>query len=205
MQLQTKELHNKFNFKCKRCGFCCNHTIIALYPFDIKNICDELNISTKEFQKYAVFKIDNVLRCLLNNRPNCPFYEKGCKIYSKRPIRCRLFPVGRIFENNEVLYILPEQRCIGFDTGKKQTVKEWLDKEDVKEYDDLTRRWNNFIIRLKDKEKDKTFHVIFRKVFFDFDDPLITQYRNSLRKEDSLESFMDNLYEIFEVLSTAKL
>lgn len=207
MQLKVKELHNKFNFKCKRCGFCCDNTIITLYPFDIKNIRDALNISTQEFHKqYSIFKLDkdNILRCILRNRPKCPFNENNnCKIYESRPIRCRLFPAGRIFENNEVLYVLPEQKCIGFETGKKQTIKEWLDNENVTEYDELTGQWNNIIIKLKSNNliKEKMFQIIFRKIFYDFDDNLIKKYREKLRKENTINDFMDNLYEIFDFLS----
>ncbi len=126
MKLIVKQLYNKFKFKCKRCGFCCDNTIIQLYPFDIKNICNNLNITTAELHKnHSVFKLDknNILRCILKNRPKCPFNDNSnCKIYESRPIRCRLFPLGRVFQNNEILYVLPAKKCIGFDTGKKQTI-----------------------------------------------------------------------------------
>jgi len=42
--------------------------------------------------------------------------------------------------------------------------------------------------------------VIFRKVFYDFDDGLIKKYRDSLRKEENVTDFMENLYEVFEEL-----
>lgn len=202
MKLQVKQLHNKFKFKCKKCGFCCDNTIIFLYPFDVKNICKALDITTAEFKQYSIFKLDkdNILRCILKNRPKCPFNENSnCKIYNSRPVRCRLFPVGRIFQKNEILYAIPEQKCIGFDTGKKQTIEQWLDKEGVTEYNELTKQWNDFIIKLKDKDKNKMFQVIFRKVFYDFDDKLIKQYREKL-KENNLKDFMNNLYEIFNTI-----
>ena len=205
MQLNIKQPHNKFKFKCKRCSFCCDNTIIQLYPFDIKNICNALNIITTEFHQHSIFKLDkdNILRCILKNRPKCPFNDNSnCKIYSSRPIRCRLFPIGRIFQNNEIQYVLSDKKCIGFDTGHKQTIKEWLEQEKVTEYDELTKKWNNFIIKLKSNKliKQKPFQVIFKKIFYDFDDKLIKQYREKLRKENNLKDFMDNLYEIFDLL-----
>ena len=201
MQLQAKELHHQLKFKCKQCGHCCDYTIIQLYPFDIKNICDKLNISTKEFhQQHSIFKLDEdkIPRCILNNRPNCPFKDKGCTIYKSRPIRCRLYPLGRIFQDDEIIHVISEKTSPGFDTGKKQTIQEWLDQQHVTEFDLLTKKWNQFLIQQKDQEKSQFYPVIFRKVFYDFDDPLIKTHRE---QEDSLEQFMNNLYGIFEMLT----
>jgi Fe-S-cluster containining protein len=211
MELNIKQLHNKFKFKCKRCGLCCDNTIIYLYPFDIKNICNKLNITTTEFNlKCSLFKLDrnNILRCILKNRPKCPFNDdSNCKIYELRPIRCRLFPLGRIFKDNKIFYALPTERCIGFNTGHKQTIQEWLDKEKVTEYNELTKDWNNFIIKLKSNNliKQKPFQVIFKKIFYDFDDKLIKQYREKLGKEENLKDFMNNLYEIFNFILKNKI
>jgi len=196
MQLQAKELHHKLKFKCKHCGQCCNKPVIQLYPFDIKNICQELNISTKQFhQQYSLFQLDedNIPRCILKNKPKCPFRENKCTLYNNRPIRCRLYPVGRIFQE-DITYVLPENKCPGFDSGKKQTIQEWLDQQNITEYDPLTKKWNDFIINLKDHHLNPMQQIIFRKVFYDFDDPLIKKYR----KENN---FMNDLYYIFEMLT----
>ena len=73
-----------------------------LYPFDIKNICAHLTLTSTEFhQQYSVFSLDETQleRCLLRNRPDCPFRaNRQCQIYPSRPIRCRLYPLGRYFE-----------------------------------------------------------------------------------------------------------
>ena len=109
MQLQAKGLHNILKFKCKHCGNCCDTTIIQLYPFDIKNICDAKNISTKEFHRqHSIFQLDEdkIPRCFLKNRPRCPFKDNGCTIYDKRPIRCRLYPLGRVYQDNEIIHVI---------------------------------------------------------------------------------------------------
>ena len=41
---------------------------------------------------------------------------------------------------------------------------------------------------------------VFQKAFYDFDDPFIKSQREKLRKEWSLENFMENLYDIFEMM-----
>ena len=206
MQLQAKELHHVLRFKCKNCGSCCKNTMIVLYPFDIKNICAHLNLtSTKFHQQYSIFSLDEtkIERCLLRNRPDCPFRaDRQCQIYPSRPIRCRLYPIGRYFEEDKITYIIAEQNCLGFESGKKQTIAEWLKQQEITQFDKLTKDWNNFLIRLKENEQrdNKMFKVIFRKVFYDFDDPLIQKYRQQMRPETSLEEFMDNLYEIFGMM-----
>lgn len=202
MPLQAKEPHHQLKFKCKKCGYCCDHTFIQLYPFDVKNICGQLDITTKEFhQKYSLFKsIEGIPRCFLRNRLKCPFKENSqCTIYNFRPVRCRLFPLGRVFQENETIFVLPEEKCVGFETGKKQTIAEWLEQQEVTKSDPLTERWNKFLIKLKDDSilHEKTFPITFKKVFYDFDDEFIKKQREKLRKEYSSEDFMENLSEIF--------
>jgi len=201
-QLQVKELHNVLKFKCKKCGKCCDSTFIQLYPFDIKNICKKLNIKTKELnQKYLLLnEIEGIPRTFIKNRPTCPFKEDNqCTIYENRPIRCKLFPLGRVFKEKKILHVLPEEKCVGFQTGKKQTVSGWLKNEEILEFEELTKNWNHFIINLKDNPilKEPMFKIIFQKAFYDFDDPFIKSQREKLRKEKGLEEFMENLYDIF--------
>ena len=145
-----KDKDKKFKFKCKKCGFCCKY--IILYPFDIMNLCKKLDITTKEFlKKHAKLNIDKdkILRCLLKEPQKCNFLKNNqCSIYESRPIRCRLFPLGRYFEDNEVSYIITG-KCIGFDSNKKQSIKEFLDAQEVSQYDEMVNDWNKFIIELK--------------------------------------------------------
>lgn len=205
MEVIVKKKDNKLKFKCKKCGFCCDNTSIQLYPFDVFEICRELKIDSKEFHKrYTKFIIDKGMpRCILSNNPHCPFkIESLCSIHDKRPLRCRLFPVGRHFQEDKTEYILPKHQCIGFDTGHKQTIGEYLESQKIDKYDQESQRWNHFIISLKDNHilKNPFFPTIFRKIFYDFDDNLIRSYRSKLREENDHKEFMDNLYDISEIL-----
>lgn len=201
MQLKTIDKNKKLKFKCKKCGFCCDNTIIQLYPFDISNICKAIRKTTQELHKsgYTKFLLDKdkIPRCILNNKPSCKFKENNlCTIYGSRPIRCRLFPLGRYFEKGRTDLVIQEQRCIGFDTGKKQFVSEYIKDQEIE--DRLSGRWNKYLISLKQKPKADMFPIIFRKIFYDFDDPVIKGYREKLRKEEDEEKLMENLYEIAE-------
>ena len=64
---------------CAKCGKCCESPIFL--PEDRERICKHLNISKTYFEKH------------LAGRKPCPFLENNiCKIYSLRPIVCRIYP-----------------------------------------------------------------------------------------------------------------
>ncbi|PIZ51172.1 hypothetical protein COY27_04535 [Candidatus Woesearchaeota archaeon CG_4_10_14_0_2_um_filter_33_13] len=196
--LNAKEPHHILKFKCKQCGHCCDSTYIQLAPFDIKNICDTLDISTQKFhEKYSMFNSsDNIPRCYLRNRPRCPFKEnKLCTIYNNRPLRCRLFPLGRVYPedlNESSFLILPEEKCIGFDTGKKIKISEFLEQQNVNSLDKLSEEWNHFLITLKDNPtiEKQEFKQSFKETFYGFEN-----------KDASLKEFMEELYQKWNIIN----
>ncbi|HLC91105.1 MAG TPA: YkgJ family cysteine cluster protein [Candidatus Nanoarchaeia archaeon] len=209
LPLEAKEAHNKFKFKCTKCGKCCDSTMIGLYPFDIKLICDNLHLSTEEFhQKYSLFTIDetHIVRCLLHNRFGCKFKDKEnlCTIYKFRPIRCRLFPVGRFYNDEKIHYLLSNFPSPGFESNKKQSFAEWAEEQGVTPFNQLTEDWNTFIIKLKEHPRvaEKNFQQLFKKVFYHFENK---RGNNEENQEESLEEFMQRLYHDFDKLSNDKL
>ncbi|MBI2665308.1 YkgJ family cysteine cluster protein [Candidatus Woesearchaeota archaeon] len=201
--MQLKEAHHRFKFECQRCGQCCDSTIINLYPFDIKIICDNLRISIERFhQQYSMFKLDqdNIWRCALRNRPRCPFKSLAneCTIYNFRPVRCRLYPLGRFIEEDKISYLISSHRCVGFDSNKKQSIIEWMERQGVLGYDTIAENWNKFLIKLKNEQtmNDQRIQEAFKKIFYGFE----IQERKEHLKEQSgmdLNQFMDQLYEEF--------
>lgn len=178
VQFIVKELHNKFAFKCQKCSNCCSGTKLALYPFDIMNICGYLGITTDEFhKKYSYFTADSkgITRCLLRTNPVCALNDKKCTVYEARPVRCRMFPVGRMFKGGKVLYLLPSAGCAGFKSGKKQTIEEWISMM-PNEMHKLSDEWSRFIIKLSKTKlplDDKLFVMFFIKIFYDYDNELV--------------------------------
>ncbi len=199
-KFSVKPATKKFAFKCKKCAFCCTIEKIVLYPFDIMNICSHLNIPTSEFlDNYASFLFDDngILRCSLRTNPICKFNKKTCTIYEARPVRCRTFPVGRYFEDGKTIYLLPDKGCTGFESGKKQTIKEWIDQI-PNELNEMAEEWNNFLGRLKKSNlpfKDQLFVMFFRKIFYDFDNELVQGELPEFSKLDTRQK-MQALYEI---------
>lgn len=100
-------------FICIRCGNCCKYSEIILSNREIRAISTYLNISIDEFKTHFLtkknlhkirsifsdrFEIKGEVFVLQKNHQNlCPFYQEieqkaTCKIYSHRPIVCRLYP-----------------------------------------------------------------------------------------------------------------
>ncbi|MBW2977936.1 YkgJ family cysteine cluster protein [Candidatus Woesearchaeota archaeon] len=203
VELIIKQPYNKFKFKCQQCALCCKGSQIILYPFDIMSLCKELNIKTSEFlKKYAYLQLDknNILRCVLKNKPICMFNkENKCSVYEARPVRCKTFPVGRIFQEDKTLYTLPKIKgCSGFNSNKKQTIEEYLKAQNVNEK--LEKEWSLFILKLKKSNaplKDKFFLTLFTKIFYDFDNEMIQKFKNKIKIEDTLEENVKLLYQAF--------
>lgn len=214
-EMQEKQLHNTFRFKCvKGCYACCSMNDIALYPFDIMVLCNYLGISSNEFhKKYSRFSFDKsskILRCYLRTNPKCIFFDEksACTVYEARPSRCILFPVGRMFnQDNSIQYYLPKEKCIGFESKQKYTIQEWLDTCSIKERNELIKDWNAFVIKLKNSNlplDDQFFIMFFTKIFYDFDNDLAevsddTREMNKTLAKDDINSRMRLAYKLSEV------
>ena len=204
VELIIKQPYNKFKFKCQQCALCCKGSQIILYPFDIMSLCKELGIKTSEFlKKYAYLQLDkdNILRCVLKNKPICMFNKDNkCSVYEARPVRCKTFPVGRIFQEDKILYTLPKIKgCVGFNSNKKQSIEEYLTAQNVNEK--LEKEWSLFLLKLKKSNiplKDEFFLTLFTKTFYDFDNKMIDDFKNKLKTDDSIEEYMRILYKAFD-------
>jgi hypothetical protein len=204
-ELVIKQAYNKFKFECKQCALCCRSSRIILYPFDIMRLCSELGIKTSEFlKKYAYLQPDkdDILRCFLKTNPICLFNsDNGCSVYEARPVRCRTFPVGRIFEEDKILYTLPKIKgCLGFKSNKKQTIQEYLESQNVNEK--LEKQWSLFILKLKKSDiklRDDFFLTLFTKIFYDFDNEIIEKFKI----KGPVEEKMNLLYQAFDNFSSS--
>ena len=68
--------------------------------------------------------------------------EGRCSIHSVRPGICRLFPLGRFYENNGFQYFLQVHECPKERTKVK--VKKWLDTPNIKAYEQYINQWHYF-------------------------------------------------------------
>ena len=76
----------------------------------------------------------------------CPYLgEDGrCTIHAFRPGICRLYPLGRSWENGDFRYILQVNECTHCN-GTKIKVKKWLGIPNLAAYEDFCRDWHHLL------------------------------------------------------------
>jgi Fe-S-cluster containining protein len=128
---------------------CCKTSApIVLNPYEIALICRESNISYEDLldivdtDRAAGFPL-----IMLPRNPACHFWtEKGCRIYNARPLACRLFPIGRVYDGIQSRFVLPGRNtCIGLAPEPARTVGDYLKTQDTALQIRMADRWIEFV------------------------------------------------------------
>ena len=84
---------------------------------------------------------------MLPRYPACYFWtEQGCRIYHARPLACRLFPLGRVFDNGKSHIVLPGvNRCQGLAPAPSKIVAEYLSEQSTSIYIEMADQWIAFV------------------------------------------------------------
>ncbi|HCI74162.1 MAG TPA: hypothetical protein DHV42_06450 [Lachnospiraceae bacterium] len=80
----------------------------------------------------------------------CPYLGQDgrCSIHEFRPGICRMYPLGRSWENGDFHYILQVNECTHC-TGTKIKVKKWLGIPNLGAYEDFCRSWHGLLERVR--------------------------------------------------------
>jgi len=138
-----------FSFSCRACGRCCSGKVICAGPHEVLGMSRLLGIGTTEFlAKYA----DNggtTLRANADGR--CVFVtEAGCKVHPKRPLVCRLYPLGRAVDpaGEERFAVFPKQEDCEAEFGTDGTVAAFLESQGVAPYFEWSDRYGRLYHRM---------------------------------------------------------
>lgn len=165
---------------CKGCSACCHGmgNSIVLDPYDIYRLTTGLNC---KFEELLVDKVDlNVVESII--LPNlkmsgagesCAFLnaEGRCSIHSIRPGICRIFPLGRIYENNSFEYFLQVNECKKQNRTKVK-VKKWIDTPEPSKNAEFINQWHYFLKKVSSmlstmpEEKVKQINMYILNAFF---------------------------------------
>ncbi len=135
---------------CEGCSACCQGMgdSIMLDPYDICRLCEGLGKSFEELMKEAVAlkMADGLILPYLRmtgEREACSFlsFEGRCSIHAFRPGFCRLFPLGRLYENGSFRYFLQIHECRK-ENRTKVRVRKWLDTPDFTAYERFINDWH---------------------------------------------------------------
>lgn len=139
---------------CKGCSACCHDmgSSIILDPLDLKRISEHLGASFHMLlgDKIELNIVDGIilpnLKMSSRNNAACVFLnsENRCSIHSHRPGICRIFPLGRIYENGNFSYILQIQECQKSNKSKVK-VSKWIDTPDLTKNQKFISDWHYFL------------------------------------------------------------
>ncbi len=143
---------------CVGCSACCGGMgeSIVLDPYDIHQLCSGLQTDFQGLldQYVELNVVDGLILPNLKmsgEKEQCGFLnEEGrCSIHTFRPGICRMFPLGRVYEEDGFRYFLQVHECPVANKGKVK-VKKWLGIPDLKWYERYISLWHGF---LKDCEQ----------------------------------------------------
>ncbi len=138
---------------CEGCSACCRGmgSSVVLDPFDVYRLTTGLQTTFQSLLSRAL-ELNAVDGIILPNlkmageEEVCPFLnEKGrCIIHPLRPGFCRLFPLGRLYEDGSFRYFLQVKECKK-ENRSKVKVRKWIDTPDIKQYEEFVCKWHYFL------------------------------------------------------------
>lgn len=142
---------------CSGCHACCTGMgdSITLDPYDIYRLEKGLGKSFEELlAEHLELRVADgvILPCLkMGANDACSFLnvEGRCSIHPYRPGICRLFPLGRIYENETHRYFLQVHECMK-ERQSKIKIKKWIDTPDFSRYENYIDRWHYSLKNITD-------------------------------------------------------
>ncbi len=138
---------------CAGCSSCCKGmgNSIILDPYDVYRIIEKTNIGFEGLLN-AHIELNVVDGIILPNlkltgvNEACTFLnsEGRCSIHDSRPGICRLFPLGRYYENGDYKYFLQVNECRKQNRTKIK-IEKWVDTLGYPRYKEFILEWHYFL------------------------------------------------------------
>lgn len=197
---------------CNGCSECCHGmgNSVILDPFDVYRLEAGLGKGTSLLMEEEAVELNVVDGCILPNlkmsgqREACAFLnEQGrCGIHQFRPGICRLFPLGRYYENGDFKYMLQIHECPAGNRSKVK-VSKWIDTPQQEKNHEFICRWHYLLNDLEalignceDETLAKQINMALLRTFY------LTEYdigRDFYRQFDERYlKFLENLGKINE-------
>jgi len=104
-------LEDKLPLTCSRRGTCCHGNLVMLNPWELFCLAREKKVSPREFRDLYCESGEIRLRfdgkAGWREKKACSQYidNFGCSVHVGRPLACRLFPLGRQIQSEELSYM----------------------------------------------------------------------------------------------------
>lgn len=166
---------------CEGCHACCEGmgASIVLDPLDVWRMTaatgkqfEELLESHVELHVVDGLILPNLK--MTGKEERCTFLntEGRCSIHAFRPGLCRVFPLGRIYEEGQIRYFLQPEGCRKNNRSKVK-VSKWLDTPEQKKNERFLLAWHGFRKNLERRlaegcggQEAKTLNLFVLKLFF---------------------------------------
>lgn len=144
---------------CKGGADCCHNMVntIRLDPYDIYCLCNGLGMTFEELMVDTIELqvIDGLIEPVMKmagEKNACPFLnEEGrCNIHAFRPGFCRMFPLGRIYEDGDFSYYMQTKEC-PYPNRSKIKIGKWLGIPNLPEYEAYIRSWHANVVACREK------------------------------------------------------
>lgn len=143
---------------CAGCSSCCRDMgqSIWLDPYDIYQLTRNLGKTMEELLlKEVEFHVEDGLilpniKMIGEEAPACSFLnaEGRCSIHAFRPGFCRLFPLGRNYEENKMSYFVLKDACPAPNKSKVK-INKWLSIPNLKAYEKFLVEWHGITKNLR--------------------------------------------------------
>ena len=186
---------------CDGCNDCCIDVgnLVVLTPFDVHEMVNYLGVGFDELigNKIELRENNKILLPYLkmqDSNKHCSFLnqEGRCTIHSKRPNICRLFPLGRVYKDDDFKYFLQVGNCPKEEL-KDVKVSDWIGIENYDDNKRLILEWYKFIkaltFRLKFVRDEKELEEI-NEILLD------SCYRIKVEEGNFYSVFFENLPKI---------
>ncbi len=167
---------------CKGCYKCCTgmgHSVI-LDPYDVYRLQQGLGKSLPVLLSRELVELSVTEGVILPNmrmagkEERCAFLDEAgrCSIHAYRPGICRLFPLGRYYENGDFRYFLQTGECR--EAGRtKVKVSKWIDTPEQGRNHAFICQWHSVISELEgrlsgaeDLEESKRLNLLMLQIFY---------------------------------------
>lgn len=165
--------------ECEGCSACCHDMeSTILDPWDVWQLTSYLQCGFEQMiDTYIELKVTDGLilpRLKMDGKDNaCPFLNEAgrCRVHAARPGVCRLFPLGRIYEEDSFSYFLQTQECHK-KSRTKVRIEKWLDIVELPRYETYIMKWHKLLTSIReqldglDDTRRKTLHMLILRQFF---------------------------------------
>lgn len=165
---------------CEGCSRCCHGmgNSIILDPYDVYRMTTGMGKSMQELLAASVELnvVDGVILPNLKMQGTeeaCAYLdEEGrCSIHPYRPGICRLFPLGRYYENGGFSYFLQTGECAK-ENRSKIKVSKWIDTPDLTRNQQFTLQWHDLLHAMEerltgeDEGKQREENLLLLRLFY---------------------------------------